>query len=199
MSNNHDILAEKFDEVWRLLKSESVRGSVIVAAAIHDDILKQILSAHLVPCNDKADYLFDGPNAPIGTMAARIDLAYRTARISSQLRQSLHIVRKLRNDFAHLSSPIDFDDTSVRDRTKHLLDLNRSFIELIWLKFRPVIFEAAGVIGSPDIYKDDVVTDMLEYSGYRQTFEIWASAVAGGLAEIYAETESLKEYKGKPK
>lgn len=34
-------------------------------------------------------------------------------------------------------------------------------------------------------------TDMLQNAGYRHTFEIWASAVAGGLAEKRNETKRL--------
>jgi hypothetical protein len=193
MQVDQDIMINKFREVWTLLKSESIRGSVIVAAAIHDDMLRQILSKRFIPCESKSDYLFDGANAPIGNMAARIDIAYRTACISTKMRDSLHIVRKLRNEFAHLSKPINFEDQSVQDRSEYLFKLNRPFVELIWPCIRPEVYKFAGVT-NPPVMDGDVLADMLIHAGYRHIFEILASAVAGSLAEKCDEIETLKEH-----
>jgi len=126
-------------------------------------------------------------------MASRIELAYRVACISSKLRDSLHIVRKLRNDFAHLSRPISFDDQSVRDRTVNLFELNRPFIEFLWPGVRVDLFQSIGT-DSPPTVNADILVDMLKYAGYRHTFEIWASAVAGVLAELCEEVKPIDEY-----
>ena len=190
-----DTLTTQFSLVWELLKSESIRGSVIVAAAIHDDVLKQILLKRLVSQHSNSDPLFDGPNAPIGNMSARIELAYRVACISSNLRESLHVERKLRNEFAHLSKPISFDNQSVRDRTEHLFHLNRPFIEFLWPGVREDFFQFVGAKNPPPI-NSDILLDMLGYAGHRPIFEIWASAVAGVLAEICEEASEVKKLKG---
>ncbi len=196
MSSELDTLTAKFFEVWKLLKSESLRGSVIVAAAIHDDILKQILISRLVPCEKDDDRLL-GPMAPIGSLAARIDLAYRSGCISSKHRDSLHILRNLRNKFAHLSMPISFKDQSICGRTRNLFELNRDFIVLIWPKIRLEMFNFHE-ISSPSEMKEDVLEDMIELAGYRCTFEILASAVAGVQAVRHEETVSLEECSGNP-
>lgn len=187
-----DPFVKKFAEIWTLLRSESVRGSVIVASAISDDILKQILSARLLKCDEKTDNLLDGANAPIGNMATRIDLCHRTACISSNTRNSLHLLRKLRNDFAHLSKPINFDDQSVRDRTKRLLELNRQPVEVIWPDARSELFRGAGISDPPQM-EEDTLDDMLKHAGYRHTFEIWASTVAAGLWKKCEEIEAIKQ------
>lgn len=189
-----DPFVKKFAQIWTLLRSESVRGSVIVAAAINDDILRQMLSVRLLKCNEKQDNLLEGANAPIGNMAARIDLCHRTACISSNTRNSLHLLRKLRNDFAHLSKPISFDDQSVCSRTERLLKLNRQLVEIIWPNARPELFHGAGISDPPKM-EEDALDDMLKYAGHRHTFEIWASVVAASLSKKCEEIEAIEESK----
>lgn len=177
-----DILSRKFEEVWRSLKNESLRGSVIIAAAVVDEALEELLKARLLPSLEGEDKLFKGANAPINNMASRVELAYRVGCISEKIYKSLHILRKLRNDFAHISLAIDFNTDSVRDRTRALLELNRPLIEFFWPKIRPELFEMAGIKNEPKM-SGDILSDMLAHAGYRHTFEIWASSVAGVLAE----------------
>ncbi|WGL16198.1 hypothetical protein PVT68_15670 [Microbulbifer bruguierae] len=184
------VMIQKFSEVWRALKNESVRGSVIIAAAEIEDQLEELLKNRFLLCCESSDSLFDGGNAPVGTMSSKIELAYRTGCIGPQLRKSLHILRKLRNDFAHLSQEISFDTQSVKDRTRNLLKLNSDFVELIWTGTRDDIFSVAGITEPPKC--EDYFSDMLKNAGYRHTFEIWASAVAGSLAEKCSEIERLE-------
>jgi hypothetical protein len=187
---NDSLMVQRFGEVWRTLKKESVRGSVIIAAAEIEDQLEELLKNRLLLCCEDSDQLFDGSNAPIGTMSSKIELAFRTGCINVKLRKSLHILRKLRNDFAHLSQEIGFDTQSVKDRTTNLLKLNSDFVELIWKDARPEIFALVGVTEPPEC--NDLFTDMLNNAGYRHTFEILASAVAGSLAEKCTEIERLE-------
>ena len=194
MQINENTFKSKVKEIWALLKNESIRGSVIIAAAVHDDILKQLLSNRFISCNNKSDYLFDGAHAPINNMAARVDIAYRTACISKKMQESLHIIRKLRNDFAHLSEPIDFEYASVKDRTEYLFKLNSSFVELVWTDLRPEVYKHAGVTNPPAM-SSGILDDMIKHAGYRHIFEILASAIAGSLADVCEEIETLKPLK----
>nr|WP_320115520.1 hypothetical protein [uncultured Desulfuromonas sp.] len=186
----NSFIDKNFLEVWRALKKESVRGSVIIAAAEIEGQLEELLKNRFLLCCEDSDLLFDGGNAPIGTMSSKIELAYRTGCIGAKLRKSLHILRKLRNDFAHLSNEISFDTQSVKDRTRNLLKLNSEFVELIWRESRDEIFSAVGITESPKC--KDYFTDMLQNAGYRHTFEIWASAVAWSLAERCSEIVRLE-------
>lgn len=129
------LMVIRFEEVWKSLKNESVRGGVIIAAAVIEEQPEELLKNRLVLCCEERDALFEGVNAPIGTMSSKIELSYRTGCFNSKLRKSLHILRKLRNEFAHLSHDISFETQSVKDRTRNLLKLNREFVEFYWRIF----------------------------------------------------------------
>lgn len=104
-----DILAHEF-------RGESDRACVILSATLLDTALEALLRARLVPNATGTDSLLDGSNAPLASFSARIDAAYRLGLISAQFARDLHIVRRIRNDFAHNISGCTFGDTSVRDR-----------------------------------------------------------------------------------
>jgi hypothetical protein len=61
----------------------------------------RLLRTFLIPCNTSEDPLFDGANAPLSTFNARIEMAYRLGVIDATFSRNLHLVRKIRNDFAH--------------------------------------------------------------------------------------------------
>jgi hypothetical protein len=121
-----NLLVRKFAEGWELLKKESVRGSVIVACAFIEDQLEELVKSRLIVCEKKKDYLFDGTNAPIGSMSAKIDLAFRTGCIGANNRESLHILRKLRNDFAHLSRRLSDNSRLQKNRPSRIEPVRRA-------------------------------------------------------------------------
>jgi DNA-binding MltR family transcriptional regulator len=106
---------------------ETDRAKVILAAAILDEALSVLLRTHLVACAAANDDLFDGSTAPLAAFSSRIDFAYRVGLISRRMCRDLHLVRKIRNDFAHNVSGCDFDSSSVRNR---IVELKKSFSEL---------------------------------------------------------------------
>ena len=107
----------------REFKGESDRACVILAATLLDTALEALLRTRLVPNASNTDSLLDGSTAPLASFSARIDMAYRLGIISPQFARDLHIVRRIRNDFAHNISGCTFEDTSVRDR---VMELSRS-------------------------------------------------------------------------
>ena len=107
----------------REFKNESDRASVILAAAMIDNVLDTLLRARLAPVSTGQDTLFDGHNSPIATFSARIDLAYRVGVISDKMARDLHIIRRIRNEFAHNIVGCSYDAPSVRSR---IIELNRS-------------------------------------------------------------------------
>lgn len=106
---------------WDEFDKESDRACVILSAAMLDTALETVLRAHLVVESSATDRLFDGPNAPISDFSAKIDLAYRLGLISSMLCHDLHLIRRIRNDFAHNIAGCSFNDSSVRDRVAELV------------------------------------------------------------------------------
>ena len=102
---------------------ESDRACVIVAVALLDSALECLLKSRLVACASSNDSLVDGSYAPISTFSARVDLAHRIGLISARFTRDLHLIRKIRNEFAHNITGASFEDASVRSR---VLELSRS-------------------------------------------------------------------------
>jgi hypothetical protein len=171
---------------------EGHRGSVIVAAALFDDLLGSALSARLLHPAESQDELLEGSHAPLGTFSARIDLAYRIGAIGRQMRDSLHIVRRLRNDFAHVADPIDFSNQSVRDRVSLLLSRNRDLLEKLWGDMRPE-FEMLFPEQFPPRTSPDLLRDFVQLTGYHYAFVFWASAALSALSIWGADLERLEE------
>jgi hypothetical protein len=85
-----------------------------------DRALETALKSHLIPPANAEYELFDGAYSPISTFSARIDLAYRLGLISMQFRRDLHLIRKIRNDFAHNIEGCNFEYDTVVNRTREL-------------------------------------------------------------------------------
>lgn len=116
-----------YDILHKEFSSETDRAAVIVAASMLDELLRTLLIAKLVPVSSSNDELFDGANAPLGTFSSRIESAYRVGLISVKLARDLHLVRRIRNDFAHNIHGCSFEDTRVRSRVTELDNSNGIF------------------------------------------------------------------------
>lgn len=108
-----DIFLDEFSK-------ESDRAAVIVAASIFDDALCNLLKQYLVPTPSSQDELFDGANAPLSTFSAKIAFAYRLGLISSAFARNLHLIRKIRNEFAHNIHGGSFEESAVKSRVMEL-------------------------------------------------------------------------------
>lgn len=86
----------------------------MVATAMIDDLLGRTIAARLVE-SPEVGKLLDGFNAPLGSFSARIVAALGLGVISQREFDDLHIIRKIRNDFAHRTG-VTFADASVKDR-----------------------------------------------------------------------------------
>ena len=104
---------------------ESDRASVILAVAMLDQALESLLRCHLVAIPNSEDSMLDGAYAPISTFSARIDLCFRLGLISSRFSRDLHIVRRIRNGFAHNVTGCSFEDSAARNRVSELLRTSR--------------------------------------------------------------------------
>ena len=115
---------ERSQEIAATLMKESDRGCVIFCAAIlHDDLeslLREFFRRDARSTKNVIDPLFAN-YSPLATFSARIDLAYALALIPHDMFEKLHLVRRLRNDFAHESDPLDFEDPRCRDRLRILI------------------------------------------------------------------------------
>ncbi|MCM2358293.1 MAG: hypothetical protein NDI77_09100 [Geobacteraceae bacterium] len=100
-------------------KNESDRAAVILGAAKLDLVMYQILQAYFVSAPGSKDELLDG-DSPIGTFSAKINILHRLGLIDSMSARLLHLVRRIRNSFAHEVSGCTLLSGSHSDRVKEL-------------------------------------------------------------------------------
>lgn len=101
------------------LENESERGCVLVAAAFLDHILEQVLCTQF--SNKSAgDKLVTGFNSPLGTFSSRITAASALGLLSDSEQKQLDMIRRIRNDFAHIFANVGFNDPAIKDRVQTL-------------------------------------------------------------------------------
>ena len=115
-----EITDKYWDRLHLELDHETDRSIVIVAGALLDEALKETIKAAIIPAAKKDWCVFSGSNSPISSFSARIDLCYQLGLISNVMQRDLHIIRKLRNDFAHNPFELSFDGASVKNRVDEL-------------------------------------------------------------------------------
>jgi len=112
-------LRAKYEKTFDEYAKETDRAAALLVASAMDEQLKALLRTRLVPIYEN-DSLLDGPHVPIATLSSRIDSAYRLGLISDRLRDDLHTIRTIRNEFAHDVFTCTFESHSVRDRMARL-------------------------------------------------------------------------------
>ena len=109
----------KITQFRNVLIGETDRGCALMAAAFIDDSLKLLLKRNLVDDENALDDLFDH-NGPLGTFSGKINLSYSMGFIPKNVKRDLHILRKIRNDFAHTAEQIGFDNGVISSRCHSL-------------------------------------------------------------------------------
>ncbi|NWL48424.1 hypothetical protein DM819_21785 [Pseudomonas hunanensis] len=119
-------MANAFKIAAESLADESERGSVVLAAAWLDESLTAILAAYMKPSEKKEDLL--APGRPLGDFGTKIILADRLRLVAPPLLKSLDMIRRLRNDFAHIASDLNFENQSVKDRVQIIFKDNEDLL-----------------------------------------------------------------------
>lgn len=99
------------------------RGAGIIAASILQDHLLHAIKSRLQRNPSLEASLFK-MSGPIGSFATQIDLGLLLGIYPNHIRERLHIIRLIRNDFAHNVQPASF--RSQRDRCAKLRTSKRS-------------------------------------------------------------------------
>ena len=103
---------EEFEE-------ETDRAAVILGAAKLDTLLYQLIGKYFLAPTTGKDELLDG-DSPLSTFSAKINIAYRLGLIDGPFAKALHLIRRIRNAFAHELSGSTLDSGAHRDRVKEL-------------------------------------------------------------------------------
>ena len=120
--NEHNF---KTPEQWDIIlmnefQNESDRAAVIVTSSLFDTALHSLLKNCFVPIPTSTDNLFDSPNSPLSTFSSKIDICFRISLISSKFCRDLHLIRKIRNEFAHNIHGCTFENCVIRQRVLEL-------------------------------------------------------------------------------
>lgn len=110
------IYAYLFDE----FKNESDRAAVILVASVIDDRLKTLVKMALVPIATSDDPLFSNSNSAISTFSSKVDMSFRLGLISAKLARDIHLIRKIRNNFAHEIFGCNFEMSKVKQRVEEI-------------------------------------------------------------------------------
>ncbi|WP_439893221.1 hypothetical protein ACS7SF_25360 (plasmid) [Ralstonia sp. 25C] len=110
-----DGLQDSFAEFWNfreLMATESDRGCGLMGASYVDNRLEELLKKRLRLNSDLKARMFDY-SGPLGSFSARINMAYAIGLLPGNLRTELHVIRDIRNVFAHSAAHLTFDTPEI--------------------------------------------------------------------------------------
>lgn len=116
-----------FNEFYK----ESDRATAILAAALLDEKLRQLLEAFFVEDKKQVDKLLED-QAPLGSFGARINASYCLGLLSHDAHAMLILIKGIRNAFAHQLHGLSFDDSRIAkdcDKLKAFLPVQPAFLE----------------------------------------------------------------------
>lgn len=117
---------DEFNAFLKDLMDETDRAAVIIGAAKLDLLLYQLLQKYLLPNSTSDDEFLDSDRV-LGTFSSRILASYRMGLLSAEFVWALHMIRKIRNAFAHELSSVSLNSGAQRDRITNLMQvMNRS-------------------------------------------------------------------------
>jgi DNA-binding MltR family transcriptional regulator len=97
-----------------LYGEQSDRAGAVMGVATLDALIENLLRSWILP--DAPKQLFNSTGA-LATFSAKIDIAYAFGLISLRERRDLHLLRKIRNDFAHdFDYKLTFNNPALSDR-----------------------------------------------------------------------------------
>lgn len=107
----------KIQQVVDRLQNESEHGCVMLAASLLDVALEKLLSAHLLA--ETPATIFDGTGT-LASFSSKIDVSFYLGLISKPEQEDLHLIRKIRNHFAHELEGLSFDAQAIKQRINAL-------------------------------------------------------------------------------
>lgn len=103
----------------REFNQESDRGAALVAAALLDERLKNILQAFFLKSKVSSE-LINGSIAPLGTFSSRTSVAYALGLIQRNEFDEISLIRKIRNQFGHRWEAVTFHTAPIADQCRSL-------------------------------------------------------------------------------
>jgi DNA-binding MltR family transcriptional regulator len=135
-------LPPEYDDLVALrgafLKPQHPITTAILGAVMVEHELEQLLRSKLKHKDDKTWATLTSDNGPLNSFSSKIAIGYALGIYDQALLSDLHIVRNIRNAFAHPKKLIQFDDRAVVEELKKA---TRSAITKgHWKSKGPVVF-----------------------------------------------------------
>jgi hypothetical protein len=108
-----DTTPSDYKEMVEMFKGETDRGAAVLAGSYVENFLGIYLTACMTD-QTVTDRLF-GANGALSTFANRIDFAQAFGFLPPALCADLHLIRKIRNHFAHHPKNASFSHSPVRE------------------------------------------------------------------------------------
>jgi mannitol operon repressor len=108
---------ELLADIAQELQEESDRGAAVVAAAVLQTMLGDVLKSVLKD-EPKTDQLFDSFGS-LGSFGDLIGVGRAVGVLDPKEEADLRIIQKIRDEFAHLEK-IDFETPRIKDKVKNL-------------------------------------------------------------------------------
>ena len=106
-----EIICTAYDYQIELIE-ESDRGAAILAAANFEEWLRSIILGYFAKLNYKLkSKLFE--NGALSTFSAKIDFGFALGIYDKDTLNELHVIKDIRNEFAHSTKPMGFENASI--------------------------------------------------------------------------------------
>lgn len=119
LNPHHDPYVDELNSLLESLHEHDDRSLVLTMAAFAEDTLELLLLNYLRE-SKQAKELVNGFNAPLGTLSARIKAAFVLGLIRKDGYQTLEIMRKIRNKFAHNWNGVSLDRDDIANLINQL-------------------------------------------------------------------------------
>ena len=110
-----DVTPADYTQMVDLFNGETDRGAAVLAGSYVENFLGIFLRSCMVDAS-LSDKIF-GSNGALSTFAQRIDFAQAFGFLPKPLCDDLHLIRKIRNHFAHHPKEAAFTASPVREWT----------------------------------------------------------------------------------
>lgn len=129
-------VAQAAQQIALQMLEERGRGAVLVGVARVDAALQHLLESVMSPASVKGDGLFQ-PDRPLGSLGAKVALAYRLGLIDAAVERALSVLRKLRNAFAHSAESASLSDPAHASRLASVYEEARA--NALWAPLESVL------------------------------------------------------------
>lgn len=112
-------LARDIFTLQRTLRRETDRGCALTAGAYLDEMLQRLLERYFRDERSVVEQFF-AASGVLSSFSAKIDMSFALGLLDDHTRAALHLVRRIRNEFAHISSGLSFREERIASRCRSL-------------------------------------------------------------------------------